>query len=266
MNRTELLDRAASDGEARLLLARVLDKLEQTGRKSVPSHTAFLSPGERVDVERLLAAAGHPRCLFTGGYEGAERTVCVFLPDWQEEEDFLADENGPLTALRCTWREEDTLTHRDLLGALMAQGITREKVGDILVRGSGCDVILLRELEGYLRENFTGAGRVRFLSAVSIPLTQVVPPEGKKELIRDTVAALRLDAVTAAGFRLSRGKAAEAIAAGRVQLNYKECLKSDRTVAAGDVISCRGLGKCRFLESPGASKKGRIIVVLERYL
>ena len=50
------------------------------------------------------------------------------------------------------------------------------------------------------------------------------------KVIQDTVAAPRLDAVLGVGFSLSRGKAAELIAAGRVQLNYRDCLKGDKQV------------------------------------
>ena len=84
--------------------------------------------------------------------------------------------------------------------------------------------------------------------------------------IRDTVAAPRLDAVAAAGFSLSRSKAAALIASGKVSLNHRECLKADRQVAQGDVITCRGLGKCVVKEVPGQSKKGRTMLVLERYI
>ena len=62
------------------------------------------------------------------------------------------------------------------------------------------------------------------------------------------------------------GKAAELIHAGRVQLNHRECVKPDHAVAQGDVLSCRGLGKCVLTEVGGPSKKGRILIVLERYV
>ena len=86
------------------------------------------------------------------------------------------------------------------------------------------------------------------------------------KLVRDTVATLRLDAVAASAFSLSRGKAADLISSGKVQLNYRECVKPDRPVAEGDVISCRGLGKCAVKEAGKLSKKGRIMIVLERYV
>ena len=65
---------------------------------------------------------------------------------------------------------------------------------------------------------------------------------------------------------VSRSKAADLISAGRLTLNYKECVKPDRTVAEGDVITCRGLGKCVLKEVSGPSKKGRTMIVIERYV
>ena len=81
------LDAGAAPGRGRMLLARVLDKLELARNRGVPAHTSFLSPGERAAVEDLLRLCGPTRSLFWGGYPDAERTACVFLPDWQEPED-----------------------------------------------------------------------------------------------------------------------------------------------------------------------------------
>ena len=64
----------------------------------------------------------------------------------------------------------------------------------------------------------------------------------------------------------SRSKAAAYIAGGKVAVNHRECLKSDKTVEEGDVLTCRGLGKCVVKEVPGQSRKGRTMLVLERYI
>ena len=261
MNKTELLNKCARSGEERVLLARALDKLELAQNRSVPACTPFLSPGEQASVTDLLNAWGRPRHLFFGGYEGAERAVCAFLPDWQEE----ADESEYMTALRCTYRKEDTLTHRDFLGSLMAQGVTREKLGDILVSEGSCDLIVSRDIAPYLLQNVTSAGRVK-LSVSEIELSDLSVPELKVKEIRDTVSTLRLDAVAASGFSMSRGKAQELISSGRVQLNHRETLKADAPVAQGDVVSARGLGKFEVAEVGGLSKKGRTALLLRRYL
>lgn len=260
MNKTELLDRVARSAEERQLLSRVLDKLDQAAR-GVPAHTPFLSEAQQEVTTRLLNAAGRPRHLFAGGYPGAERKVCALLPDWQEEEDL----EPPYTALRCRWQSGDKLTHRDFLGSILGQGIEREKVGDILVGDDFCDILVMKELCPYLLQNFDSAGRTR-LRVEEISPEMLEPPEKKVKVIHDTVSSLRLDSVMATGFSLSRGKAADVISAGRVEVNHSLCLKSDRTVTRGDVLTCRGLGKCVLTEVNGLSKKGRTVIVMERYL
>lgn len=266
MNKKELLDRCARDGEERVLLARVLDKLEQSQSRGVPAHTPFLSPGEQASVTDLLHAWGRPRHLFWGGYPDSERRVCLFLADWQEEDDILLDPEGPLTAVQAKFPADAPLTHRDILGSLMGLGVTREVLGDILLPQPGlCQVAVLREAAPILLSQWEGAGRYK-VSLSEISLQQLTPKPAQVKTIRDTVATPRLDAVTASAFSLSRGKASALIAAGKVSLNHRECLKADRQVGEGDVLTCRGLGKCVIKEVPGQSKKGRTMLVIERYL
>ena len=182
MTKTELLNKLARDGEERLLLARAMDKLELARTRSVPGHTGFLSPQERVSVENLLNACGHPRHLFYGGFEGAERTVCVFLPDWQEEDVWL-ESDCPIRAVRCTW-SSGTLSHRDFLGSILGLGLDREKIGDLLVGDGECHILALEDVAGFLVMNLDQAGRVR-LKTAAMDLADLKPPEVKVKPIRD---------------------------------------------------------------------------------
>lgn len=265
MNKTELLDRCCGgDHEMRLVLARVLDKLELAGRRSIPANTAFLSPAQRAAAESLIGACGHPRHLFAGGFPDAERTVCVFLPDWMEPEDWSAD-GDTLAALRFSAPPGAKLTHRDWLGSVLGLGLTREKIGDLLVEDNCCQIILLSETAGIVRSQLERVGRYP-VHGTDISLAELTVPERTVKVIRDTFATLRLDAVTASAFSMSRSRAAELIASGRVSLNHVECVKPDRQLVEGDVITCRGSGKCVVKQITGQSKKGRIMAELERYL
>ena len=265
MNKTELLGKLSADPEERLLLARALDKLELCRTRNIPAHTQFLSLTEQAAAERLIAASGHPAHFFWGGFGDAERKLCVFLPDWMSPEDWRLDADCPLSAVRIACPPGCGLTHRDYLGSILGLGITREKVGDLLVADGRCDVLALEEGADFLVFHMEQAGRVK-LKCSPLPLDRLEPPAVETRTIRDTVSSLRLDAVAASGFSLSRGKAADLIASGRVQLNHRECVKPDHAVAQGDVLSCRGLGKCVLTEVGGPSKKGRILIVLERYV
>lgn len=265
MTKTELLNKLAADPGERLLLSRVMDKLELSATRSIPAHTFFLSQGERAAAERLIAACGHPRHLFWGGYGDAERTVCVFLPDWMDPEDSPQEGDDPLCAFRLSYPEGAELSHRDFLGSILGLGITREKLGDLLVSDGCCQVVALREMQTTLLTQLDQVGRQR-VRVSPLELSLLAPPERKVRLIRDTVATLRLDAVAASGFSTSRSRMSGLISSKKVLLNGRECDKPDRTVAQGDALVCRGLGKCVVKEVSGPSKKGRTMLVLERYL
>ena len=265
MDKTKLLDKCAANGEERLLLGRVLDKLEQAQRKNIPACTGFLSPAEQLSAQALVnAAGGGDDCVFTGGFEGAERKLLCFLPDWLDRADFLATQ-VPIRFLRVTHRPEFELTHRDYLGSLMGLGLVREKLGDLLVRPEGCDLAAAESVAEFILQNWVNAGRAP-LHVEELAAEDLEIPQQQVKEIRDTVMSLRLDAVAASGFGLSRTRAAELIAAGRVQVNHRDCVKPDKLLAQGDVVTARGLGKFEVAQLGGLSKKGRTGLILHRYL
>lgn len=265
MNKRELLDKFARDEEERILLARVLDQAQRAREKGIPTHTGYLSPAQQADSADLLAAADPGSGVLFGGYDDAQRRLWAFLPDWLEEETWKTDGECPVCALEVTVPKNAALTHRDYLGSLMGLGITREKIGDILPQESGAQILVLRESLPILLTQWDKAGRYP-VTLSELPLSGLRPVKGETKKIRDTVASLRLDAVLAAGFSLSRSRAGELIRGGRVAVNDRPCEKTDRGVEQGDVFTCRGLGKCVLTGAGGTSKRGRIILELERYL
>ena len=199
MDKSTLIAKVASDPEDRLLLARVLDKYDQMERRSVPAATGFLSPREQALAEALLNTAGiRSGYAFDGGYEGAERKLLAFLPDWAE------DAPEELAFLRAQFHGADSaLTHRDILGSLMGLGITRERVGDILLAEHSADVVAAPALAEFLLREWDSAGRVR-LTVSQISREELTVPEVKVTQVRDTVSSLRLDAVVSSAFSMSR--------------------------------------------------------------
>lgn len=91
-------------------------------------------------------------------------------------------------------------------------------------------------------------------------------PEERVEYIRDSVSSLRLDSIVSSAFRLSRGRAAEAIKHGIVSVDHAECVKPDASVKEGSSIVLKGKGKAVLEETGGESKKGRIRIVIKKYI
>jgi len=261
MDRSKI-EKIAHTPEDRILLAKVWDKLQAGFQKNIPASTCFLSPRE-LEMTRFLFGEAAGLHAF-GGYDEAERKMLCYLPDYLEE-DYLFSETSPLVCLRASFYQGDSPTHRDFLGALMGAGIAREAVGDICVGSASCDFLVTAEIAPYLLQNLTSAGRAK-LTLAAIPLVEMQLPEPEIKEIRDTLASLRLDSVISTGFRISRGQAAQYIAAGKAAIDGLPCEKPDKPVTEGAKISVRGLGKICLKSVNGQTKKGRISVVIHRYV
>ena len=256
------IEKIAQTSEDKILLAKLWDKIQTGIRKNIPVCSCFLSPREQMLANYLF---GNVAGLTSyGGYEDAERKMLCYLPDYMPEDSYF-NEDVPLVCLRANFFQEDTPTHRDFLGALIGCGIARECIGDICIGETSCNFFVTAEIAPWLLQNLLSAGRTR-LSLQAIPLNEVQVPATSVKEIRDTVASLRLDSVISSGFRISRAIAVQHILAGRAAINGLPCEKPDKTVDADTKISVRGLGKIRLKEIGGQTKKGRISLIIERYL
>ena len=245
-----------------MLLAKLWDKISAGIRRNIPANTCFLSPRE-LEMARYLFG-DEPGLYAFGGHEDAERKMLIYLPEYLEEES-LYEEDAPLACLRAAFFESDALSHRDFLGALMGAGIGRETVGDICVGKGSCDFFVTAEIAPYIQQNFLSAGRTRLrIEQVSLRDAQIPEPEVKE--IRDTLASLRLDSVISSGFRIGRSLAAQYVSAGKAAIDGLPCEKPDKAVSQGTKISVRGLGKIKLHSVNGQTKKGRISVVIHRYV
>lgn len=252
--------KGSGDGE---LAARLIDLAEDAARTRKYQITEFLDPHGLLIAETIVA---HEEALIlttSGGYSTSERQRVCFK--WR---DFRGEPELNVSAIQVEWDARYyEISHRDILGGLMSKGIKRGLVGDIIVLPGGgrCQIVVDRNAcELFLRElERIGPAPV---TSVVIELSALSPrPESVKE-IKATVASLRIDAVAASGFGMSRTQMAEDIKAERLKVNWKETKNAAQTVKPGDVISFRGRGRVEFVEITGQSKKGRTGILLKRYV
>lgn len=237
-------------------LARRLDELAtRASRTGRCFYTSFLSPAEAGWAQ---AAANRQRVRLTleGGYADAERCMACF---WEEE----APDVFPIDALELRWPHQAAPGHRDVLGSVMGLGIKRACVGDIVLEEERGFLFAERAMAEHIAATLASAGRTRLqverLEAWPVPK----PPQGTE--LRDTVSSLRLDALVAAGFHLSRTDAAELVSAGQVKLRHLPTDRCDARVGEGDAISVRGYGRLLVQEVGSPTKKGRLPVRLVQY-
>ena len=154
--------------------------------------------------------------------------------------------------------------NRDVLGTLMSLGIDRAVLGDILMQGAGCQIVADSSMAEWIKRNFLKVAMVS-VQIEEISLEELEPPKKTAREVRATVASLRLDAVGAAGFGISRSKMVQCVESGRTEINWQPVKGASQPIKAGDVISIRVRGRIEIWEVKGMSRKGRTGLLIDRY-
>ncbi|MCQ2770386.1 MAG: YlmH/Sll1252 family protein [Clostridia bacterium] len=251
-----------------VLLRHIEDKASECDRNYMITSSSFLDMAQRTAVENHLKSM-HIRCVFYGGFEEAERTICIFYPDYIDDIINHLNRNPKNNQIKPLRRKikkgPPKLSHRDYLGALMALGIKREAIGDIIVYDEGADIIIKKEMESYLYSSLSSVGKNDVETEI-IPIDKINAPVYKFVESRCTVPSLRLDAIIAEAFNLSRDKASQAINSGLVYINSLQTYKVDAKVKEGSKLVLRGHGKIILKEIIGLTKKERVAILIDRYV
>lgn len=258
----ERILKGIQSNEDRQVAARVLDGIQQVIAEHSTYTTDFLDPHERQLAISIISQVQDIGYMLFGGYRRAERQVMVILPEYFSKEAV----KPPITAIEISGKFGiDELTHRDYLGAVMGLGVRREKFGDVIPGKNGCQILVKKDIVGYVLTNLKTVGRYG-VNVIEIDTEQLdVEPERVKE-ITDTVASMRLDSVASAGFSTSRSKMTKDIKAANVKVNWQSVTDPSHGVSEGDVISIRGRGRVVVEEVMGETRKGRIRVSLKRFM
>lgn len=221
--------------------------------------SAFLS-AEEGEIAASLCRKAKASYLLFGGQSECERKILA-VSSLEEETLKLC---FPIVLLKFEGRDLSDVSNRDVLGALMATGIRREMIGDIIARDGVVLAFVLDQIKDFLIQNVTSIGRNSVtLSAVDLDFE--LPPQ-KFELCRLTVASLRADAIVGGLLHLSREQATRLFDEKKVFVNHSAMLKKTKELEVGDSIAVRGFGKWIIDECGGETRKGRIILLCKKYI
>lgn len=227
--------------------------------KGLIRFTRFLDPAQAVQASQIARSNGV--CFSTwGGYDHAERIIGCFHPS----DETVLNEEYPLVCLHARVNTRfHTIAHRDLLGAFMALGLTRACIGDMIIRDADVYIFASSQTADFVAGSLTSAGKTPLSFSVLDEIPPMPEPEGT--VFSAVVSSLRLDAVLAAAYRLSRSQAAEFIRAGLVKVDHVPCEHTDYQLKEGALLSLRGKGRVRLDEVHGLTRKQRIGISLFRY-
>jgi RNA-binding protein YlmH len=214
-------------------------KAVQAGRVA---HTDFLDASDAAVLAGKLRSR-EVGVLVSGGYPGAKRRVITVFPE------HIPEAHTPLTAWYFPVHDAEEL--RVGLRTIL----DKDAIGDVLVHQDGLSAIVMGKtpLKPLRIKGQDIIGQV-------VPIEKVSSGSSKKQ--STIVPSLRVDALGAKAFGVSRSYFAKGISAGNVSLNGKKANKSS-DAEVGDEIYAEGLGRFYVSQVQGETRKGNLKVVLD---
>lgn len=260
MDAREKIIRYYKGTEGEHMAVKLVDFAIQALKNRKYKLTGFLTPFEQNMAETIANSLGDLHVEFDGGFVGAERQRAAFC-----HEEFEGTPAFEISVIKSEWNGEFArLSHSDVLGSIMSLGVDREFIGDIIATKNFARILVDKKIRDYFVANLTKIGNTTVETSED-ELENISPKEERVKEIKATVASLRADSIAAAGFGMSRSKAAAEISAEKVKLNWQTVKNASQSIKEGDILSMRGRGRLEVSEVRGQTKKGRIGILLKRF-
>ena len=209
-----------------------------------------------LDEQSTLASAQlFSRAYLYGGYPLAERRAALFGEKGEEEKtaecDFVWVKISPVAK-----KFADELTHRDFLGTLMGLGIKRETIGDILTDDNCGYVFCEKKVARFIIENLDRVKHTTVRCEITLSPPDSVGALPKEQTV--TVPSLRLDAMVAAVYKISRSESQQLFMQKLIFVNGKMTVNSSYIPKEDEIISVRHKGRFVFCGKIGETKKQRL--------
>lgn len=261
----------AQKSEDKLLEAKIADKIKFVQNRNRFVTTDFLDMAQKSQVKEILEKRDIKSYEFFGGFPQAERTMLIIYPEEFMNYDLEGALNklysDKISVIRITLPKEQwgTYEHRNYLGALIKLGLKREKIGDIIVREDGADIIVSSDIEDFLLTNLKDLTRFQSAKIEKILISDISVIEEEPQIIKINVPSMRLDCIVGELARCSRSNASILINTERVFVDFKEEIRGTRQIKENEMITIRGKGRFKILRTLGNTRSGRINLEVQKW-
>lgn len=249
-----------NDKEIQLCKKRFLDLANRSYYKQYATFSDFLALNEQAVFQEIEKELPPVSFLMWGGNALSERKMICFSGEEPTKEEF------PIAVIKiCAAHAKyaEKLTHRDYLGAVLNLGIDRCKIGDIMLVDEEAFLFVEQSMEEYIASSLE---KVRHTKVVCEKVGTDVTFKQKYKEISGTVQSVRLDAIISVAFKSSRSQLISMISSGRVFVNGSLITNNSFRLKEGDIVSVRGMGKFLYEKELDVTKKGKIRILLRKYV
>lgn len=265
MDRSAILEKYKKE-EDKLLVSKLFDKISAVEKQNKIQYTDFLSPIELQILKKVLNQIKYQNYVIYGVTSNSQRNIIIFFPRKLEEvfSNNTFDFNSICNTIRIT-NVDENMEHKRYLGGLVKLGVKREKIGDILVREDGADIIVLKEVTKFLISNLQQLTRFKNAEIEVIDVAETIEKQQEFEEMKIISSSLRLDNIVSELAKTSRSKAVQILEDERVFINYESVNKNTKIIKEKDIITIRGIGKFIVDEIAGNTRSGRFIIIIKKY-
>lgn len=241
-------------------ISSIYEDIELCNNIEIPIYTKeFVTPDIYMNIKNnqdKLGVLVHG----TGVFADSERKILCFSTNTYETLDY----DIHVVKIKNKSKFKD-LKHKDYLGSIMALGVKRSLFGDLVVKGDACFVPMISSVSQYVQDNLTTIGNCPCtIDRIDINSEDIPKIEFEEKII--IVTSLRLDNVVPSICNMSRAKGTDLISNGSVLLNYLTCNRKDKLIEMKDTITIRGFGKYKVNSIEGETGKGRIKLLIGKYI
>lgn len=254
----------AQDSEKTLtqLKNRLHELADKSFQQGIYTFTGFLGLSEQEIFWREEPSLRYAGCTLNGGFAEADRVMLRF-GDVQE---FGYELPFPIVCIHIRPLQSkfaDKLSHRDFLGALMNLGIDRTMIGDIKVGDKEAYLFCQEAIAPFICDNLEQVRHTHVKCELTQDYRELAKEEPEEVSIQ--VQSVRVDAVLAKVYNMSREKSLELFRTGKVYVNGRLCENNARLLKEAETVNARGYGKFKVVGQPQNTRKGKLAVTVQVY-
>lgn len=208
--------------------------------------TKFLDLNQQAIIKQF-----HPDVTFFGGYVNSEmKRAMSYVGDFS------------ITAYELIYdKRYKEINHPNILGSLLALGIQKDNIGDIIVADKTI-IFVANEIKDYIKMNLKVNNLDVDLIEVNCENMEYYPVLTEKKVFANSI---RLDNIVSNVYNCSRNESKTLISKGLVRVNHKLITNSSFSLKVDDIVSVRKKGRFKLLNVIGTSRKDKIIMNIGIY-
>lgn len=252
----------------KLLIAKMQDKIRICKTQNKITNSEFLNEQQISVAEKELNRVKEKNYFLFGGFKEAIRKILIIFPEKIDIDEVMKNINSIINVIKIELPNEikGKLKHKDYLGTVMSFGITRERIGDIIVYEDRAYIVVLRENSEYIKNELKQEKRFKKANIEIVDLDKIEVKQLEFENINISVNSLRLDNVVSELLKTSRKIAQDKIKEEKVLINYVLETKNTKILKESDLLVIRGKGKFIIEKLFGENKKGKQIIQIKKYI